>query len=345
MLAAGSRTGLGEAADGPGGVPAGVVEGRLRRPDGRIVAWTECAVPDGRPVLRIPGTPGSRYSLRSDRTAWVDRGLRMITVERPGFGASTRLPGRGFSEHADDLAAILDHLGIDRLPVYGGSGGAPHILAFAARHPDRVSACSIGSGAAPITDGELRQQLDANVAADGLARAGRTEELWAVLERFRESILADPTLAFADLMDGAPPEDRAIMADPAWQAANARAMAEAVAPGVGGWLDEELALLGDWPDVDVEAVACSVTWYHSPTDRNCPFPAAERLVRRLRHARLVVEASSGHLLATGDEARVLDELLARDRRPRDEAAPLSRGCKEYPRPVLTKGVVKPEPMA
>jgi pimeloyl-ACP methyl ester carboxylesterase len=79
----------------------------------------------------------------------------MIATERPGFGAPTRLPGRGFDEHADDLAAILDHLGIDRLPIIAGSGGAPHILAFAARHPDRVTAATIIVGAAPLLESEV----------------------------------------------------------------------------------------------------------------------------------------------------------------------------------------------
>src|SRR3954467_7618942 len=95
-------------------------EGRLTRPDGRTIAWSETGVLDGRPVLRIPGTPGSRLSLRADQTPWIERGLRIINTERPGYGASTRHPGRTFLDHADDLVAILDELGIARLPVYAG---------------------------------------------------------------------------------------------------------------------------------------------------------------------------------------------------------------------------------
>ena len=114
-----------------------VSERRLETADGRSVAWTESGDPSGRPVLRIPGTPGSRWTLRADQSPWLDRALRVITTERPGFGASTRLPGRGFLEHADDLAAILDHLGVERLPANGASGGAPHILAFTQQDPQR----------------------------------------------------------------------------------------------------------------------------------------------------------------------------------------------------------------
>ena len=288
-----------------------VYEGRLVRPDGRTVAWSESGVENGRPVFRIPGTPGSRLSLRHDQGPWVKRGLRVITVERPGFGASTRLPSRGFAEHADDLAAILDHLRITRLPVYGGSGGAPHILAFAGRHPERVSACTIGGGAAPLTDDEVRQQVDLNVTADGLARQGDVDALRVVLDEARTAILADPLAGFRDIMDTAPPADQATMADPAWQAAHARAMREALAPGVDGWVDEMLAIDGDWHDVDLAGVTSSVTWWHSTTDRNCPLASARRLIGRLPNARLIIEDGGGHLVADDGEGKLLDELLAR----------------------------------
>ena len=288
-----------------------VREGRLVRPDGRTIAWSECGLLGGRPVLRLPGMPGSRFSLRTDQTPWVERGLRVITVERPGFGVSTRLPGRGFVEHADDLAAILDHLGLGRVPVYGGSGGAPHVLAFAGRHPDRVSACSIGDGAAPMTDDEVDQQVDFNVAADGLARLGKVDELRAMLDEVRASILADPIAGFRAIMDTAPAADQEIMADPAWQAAFARGICEALAPGVDGWVDEALAVNGDWCDVDLTAVTSTVTWWHSEDDRNCPLSAAQRLVGRLPNARLIVSTGDGHLVADGGEGECLDELLAR----------------------------------
>ena len=290
-----------------------VREGSLVRPDGRTVAWSECGLLEGRPVLRLPGTPGSRLSLRVDQTPWVQRGLRVITVERPGFGVSTRLPGRGFLEHADDLAAILDHLGIDSVPMYGGSGGAPHVLAFAARHPERVQACAIGDGAAPLTDEEVGQQVDMVAAADALARSGEAEALRALLDEARTSILADPIAGFGEIMETAPAADREIMADPAWQAAFTRGICEALAPGVDGWLDEALAINGDWHDIELEAVTSSVTWWHGDADRNCPFSAARRLVGRLPDARLIVSTGSGHLHADGGEGEILDELLARAR--------------------------------
>jgi pimeloyl-ACP methyl ester carboxylesterase len=289
-----------------------VREGRLVRPDGRVVAWSESGVPDGRSLLRVPGTPGSRYSLPADGSLWTELGLRVLVVERPGFGASTRLPGRGFAEHADDVVAVFDALSIERILVHGGSGAAPHALALAARHPDRVAAVTILDGAAPMTDEELAEQIEANVSADRLARAGDVAGLRAVLEPTRAAVLADPVGGMLAIFAGAPDEDLAAIAEPDWLEGPGRGFVEAIRAGVEGWIDELIAIDGDWADIDLAAVRASITWWHSETDRNCPFASAQRLVARLPDARFVVLDGSGHLAGYQIEGEVLDELLARD---------------------------------
>lgn len=287
-----------------------VTDHRLTRQDGRVVAWTESGVAGGRPILRVPGTPGSRLSLRSDRSAWVERGLRVITTERPGFGASTRLEGRGFVEHSDDTAAVLDALGIDSLPVYGSSGASPHILDFAARHPDRVSAVSILVGAAPVNADEVAQMIDLNALEYRLFHEGKLDEILRIATEVREELLADPLASFRVVMASAPDADRAILEDPAWQRGFVAGITEALRPGPGGWFDEDLAIEGPW-DIDFGAITADVTWWHSDGDRNAPLSAARRLVGQLPKARMHVWPDAGHLTPYRREPEVLDELLAR----------------------------------
>jgi pimeloyl-ACP methyl ester carboxylesterase len=279
--------------------------------DGRTVAWTEYGPSDGTPLLRVPGTPGSRWSIRADRAPWAERGLRVLTTERPGYGASTRLPGRRFTEHSDDLAELLDLSGIDRTFVYGGSGAAPHILSFAARHPDRVRATTILAGAAPLTAEQVGQMIELNQRSNKLCRERDIEGLTELLGGYRESVLADPLAGFRSSMEEAPPEDQAVMNDPAWQVSFARAIQEALGPGLGGWLDESLAITNDWDDIVLSDVAASVTWWHSAGDRNAPLEAAEALVARLPDAQLNVWPDGGHFAAYHREGQILDELLAR----------------------------------
>jgi pimeloyl-ACP methyl ester carboxylesterase len=291
--------------------PHDLREARLTRPDGRIVAWTESGVLDGRPLLRIPGTPGSRHAVRVDQAAWIERRLRVVTTERPGFGASTRLPGRGFLEPADDVAAILDELRIERLPVYAGSGGAPHLLALAARHPDRVAAATIVVGAAPNIDEEADQMIGLNAEGYRLARQGDRDGMTALLEPVREALLADPMASFRETMATAPRADQEIMGDPVWQQSLVRGIRESLRLGVEGWVDESMLMFSGWADLDLSQVRASLTWWHGDRDRNAPLSAVQRLLARVPHARLIVWQHAGHLTAYLKEPEILDELLGR----------------------------------
>src|SRR5262249_40789732 len=116
---------------------------RLTLRDGRTLAWREYGPVDGRPLLRFQGTPGSRKSRHPDEHAYDRLHVRMVVADRPGYGESTRLPGRGIADVADDALELLDHLGLGVVHVLGGSGGGPHVLAFAERHPDRVRAATV----------------------------------------------------------------------------------------------------------------------------------------------------------------------------------------------------------
>src|SRR4051794_34089428 len=279
--------------------------------DGRTVAWTEWGPDNPIPVLRVPGTPGSRWTIRGDRRPWAEHKVRVLTTERPGYGASTRLPGRGFAEHADDLAEILDTVGIDRAFVMGGSGAAPHILAFVSRHPDRVRAATILAGAAPLNDDEVGEMIPLNQEAHHLGVANDRAGLEALLAPVREAVLADPLAGFRTTMAEAPPGDQEVMNDPVWQGAFVRAITESLGAGLDGWVDESLAIIRPWDDIDLSAATTSITWCHTAADRNAPVEADRRLVGQLPNARFELWQDGGHFAAYHREGEILDELLAR----------------------------------
>lgn len=283
---------------------------QLTRPDGRVVAWTRTGPDDGIPVLRMPGTPGSRWMVRADRTNWVERGLRTVVTERPGFGRSTRLPGRGYAGPADDVAAVLDHLGIDKTFVTGTSGGGPHLLSFCARHPDRVLAASVIAGGAPLTEDEIGQMIELNAKAFRLARDRDADGLRELLTPPFEQIRADPLGGLAAVMEHAPASDREIMADPAWRQTFGRGLTEAFAPGIDGWIDEALALENAWAEIDLDAIRTSITWWHGRGDKNVPWTAAKRLADGIPTATMR-ELGAGHFAPYLLEADILDDLLKR----------------------------------
>jgi pimeloyl-ACP methyl ester carboxylesterase len=109
------------------------VQRTVQTPDGRVLAVEEAGDPAGRPVLVHNGTPNSRHLYGPDARDAAERGLRLIGYDRPGYGGSSPRPGRTVADCADDVRAICAALGIDRLGMWGASGGGPHVLACEGR--------------------------------------------------------------------------------------------------------------------------------------------------------------------------------------------------------------------
>jgi len=266
---------------------------RTTLPDGRQLGWRVWGDPDGKPLLRLQGTPGSRLSIPPLHTEWHDQRLRVIMADRPGFGLSTRLPGRRVIDVADDYAVLLDHLELDSVAVVGISGGGAHALAFAVRHPDRVRALSVVAGVPPFTDDDVALVPRANAISYDLAKAG-----WEALHRFteheRQLMLADPVAGLRASMVHAPPDDQRIMSEPSWQLSHAVGVREALRQGGEGWTDETMAILSPW-GFEPEDVKPHVSWWAGEADINCPISAVRRYVARLPSADLHVWEGAGHL--------------------------------------------------
>ena len=117
------------------------LEHRIALADGRTCALAEWGDPEGVPCFSLHGTPGGRISWAEDPTIYARHGIRRLTTDRPGYGESTRQPGRRVVDIVADVVEVADALGLDRFVVTGASGGGPHALALAAMLPDRVVRC------------------------------------------------------------------------------------------------------------------------------------------------------------------------------------------------------------
>ena len=282
-------------------------DGRLQLADGRTLAWRWWGDPGATPILRLQGMPGSRLNRHPDPSVQRDAGVRLLMADRPGYGGSTRKPGRGIAEIGDDLVALLDHHKLDRVPVMGRSGGGPHALAIAARHPGRVSAVTVIVGSSPLVPDEVGRLVGVNAAGWAAAERG-WEPLHQLLVQMRERVLGAEGIA--GVLSDAPPEDLAVMQDPAWLRIAGEASAEALRQGAEGWADESLAIHRPW-DFDPGAVKATVTWWHGADDKNVPLSAAQRAAARLPRVDLRILRGEGHFAGMRREGEIIQELLSR----------------------------------
>jgi pimeloyl-ACP methyl ester carboxylesterase len=271
-------------------------DGRLVVRDGRTVAWRAWGRAMDRPVVRLQGSAGSRLARGPNPLA---ANARIIMIDRPGFGASTRLPGRGLSAVADDLIELLDHLGIETTAVIARSAGGPHGLALAAKHPDRVRSLTIVSGGCPVTAQERSGLVAANAQLGEVLDKG-WEAVHDYLAGLGRQLTSEGTAA---VVADAPPadQDRRAVTNRVVDLANRR---EALRQGVEGWADETLAITGTW-DFDLGDVAVNVDWWHGSEDTTVPLAAAQRLAAQLPRCQLHVVEGSGHLI---DGAPILADL-------------------------------------
>src|SRR5207248_1739607 len=210
-------------------------DGVLTLRDGRELGWRWWGDPDGTPLLRTQGTPSSRLQRNPDQSIQSDLGVRYLMADRPGYGRSTRKPGRGIADIADDYAELLDHTGLEHVLAMGTSGGGPHVLALAALHPDMLSAVTVVVGGTPLVEDEVAQLVGVNARGYALAEQG-WEPLHEFLVEVRERLIGDEGMQ--GVLGDAPPTDRAIMSDPVWQRMSRENIAEALRQGAEGWTDE-----------------------------------------------------------------------------------------------------------
>ncbi|WP_030542580.1 prolyl aminopeptidase [Streptomyces albus] len=120
--------------------------GMLDVGDGQLVYWETCGNPRGKPALVVHGGPGSGCSDRA-RRYFDPRRYRIVLFDQRGCGRSTPHagdPATGMRHNTTghlvaDMERLREHLGIESWLLYGGSWGSTLILAYAERHPRRVS--------------------------------------------------------------------------------------------------------------------------------------------------------------------------------------------------------------
>jgi proline iminopeptidase len=137
-------------------------QGMLDAGDCNLVYWEVCGNADGKPALVVHGGPGSGCSPGSRRVFDPER-YRVVLFDQRGCGRSTPHasdPATDISTNTTghllaDMERLREHLGIEQWLVYGGSWGSTLILAYAERHPERVSEIVIPS----VTTGR-RSEID-----------------------------------------------------------------------------------------------------------------------------------------------------------------------------------------
>ncbi len=148
----------------PSDAPPGL---SLRLPDGRSLAYRDYGDPAGHAVLFFHEGLGSSLMIPGADPLCRELGLRLISIERPGFGQSDPHPNYSFDAVAEDVAVLCDGLGLSEVSLCAVLSGAPSAIQTAIRLGPRARRILLLSGRPPratVRDGDMmsrfRQRLE-----------------------------------------------------------------------------------------------------------------------------------------------------------------------------------------
>ena len=185
----------------------------IRLARGRTVGFVDYGTLAATAVLWCHGGPGSRLEPAHLGPQARQAGLRIIGIDRPGYGLSTPQPGRTIAGWVPDALAVADHLGVGQFVTVGTSTGGAFALALAALAPERVlgvvACCSMTDTRWP----EGRSTMSRAHAHAVWDAPDRAAALAAAVDAHGEggSKMRGPGMAA-----GLAPSDLALFRDPQW---------------------------------------------------------------------------------------------------------------------------------
>jgi pimeloyl-ACP methyl ester carboxylesterase len=285
----------------------------IRLNDGRALAYAEWGDERGPPVFLFHGTPHSRlWCPDEEETRAV--GVRLISVDRPGFGRSDLQLGRRLTDWPADVAELADALDVECFAVAGFSGGGPYAAACAALLGGRVRRAGLicssthlvreRPGALEELDEEDSRDFEFVERNDRETAASKIAAEW---EEWTRSIAEEPGRFF----DPFPVNDqnRWFREDPTRTGPFLEAVSEALRQGSAGIAWERMIAFEPYP-LRLAEISVEVYLWHGELDVVIPLAAAEFLAARIPNCRVTIWPAEGHLAIARHWGEILTALAA-----------------------------------
>lgn len=285
----------------------------LKLPDGRQLCYAEYGDPDGKPVILVHGTPGSRLYWKSFPGFPFRSDLRIIAPDRPGYGLSDWKPGRTLLDWPDDVAELADALGLGRFTMTSVSGGGPETLACAWKIPERLTAVGIlHSPSPPDAPGYFEEMSRTNrfflrLAARSPWLMRKNMQFLAYMVRRNPSKYIDRmSYKFSD-------PDKATLARPEIRTALLQNFVDALRHAESGRAYEDDVVLHHalpW-GFSLEQIEVKVYLWQGEEDTGIPNTQARYMAEKLPNCQVTFIPNAGHLWHLDHMKEVMDTLVPR----------------------------------
>ena len=251
------------------------------------VSWNEYGSTDGFPVFYLHGMPGSRLEATSGDSAAQAFDIRLIAVDRPGYGDSE--PANiTLREFADAIGQLANHLNFSKFSVLGYSAGGPYALACSHELSDRVKRCAVVSTLAPfdtdVVQTHINQGFKPLYELAAVDREAATQQV---------SHIASSPEALLDTMQAQlPPCDQELF-QTAFRRQYQDSLVLAVKNGANGLVNDLHNLATPW-QFELENIHTEVDIWHAKEDTIVGFPISEYLTDTLKNSFVHFLENKGH---------------------------------------------------
>ncbi len=271
----------------------------VRLPDGRDLAVDDVGDPDGVPVLFVHGTPDTRRARHPDDELATAAGVRLLALDRPGFGASSPHADATFASFAGDVELLLADLSVERAAILTWSAGAPWALAAAVQLGPRLTGMGLVAGTVPV-----------EAYADAAIRDAAGDPRLAMVEAAAELGAAEAAEMMAPMLVPDPPtwelghehltgHDDTTRAELASVPGAPDRMVEALLDSIAGGFDGLIADLRcaySPSGIALDAVTAPVALWYGGHDDTCPTAFGRWYEAHLPQGQLREFPTAGHAL-------------------------------------------------
>jgi pimeloyl-ACP methyl ester carboxylesterase len=260
----------------------------------RLIRVRDAGDRDGAAVVFFHGQPSSRLDLHLAEPMAQQRGVRVVSFDRPGYGGSTPAPF-SLRSVAGDVQVVADQLGLDRFAAFGQSAGSRFTLATAAVLGERVTRVGVAAGQlrpGPPDDMDDDDRAAYALLPDDPAGAARLMAGWVdPLVRLVQSGADDDALvSFVEPM--LPPIDVELLRHPETRAGAVANLRESLRQGGEGAGWDGVTWLASW-EIDLSEIHCPVfIWFG---DQDEPLADVGWLREHVADPRVVIWPGEAHL--------------------------------------------------
>ena len=286
--------------------------------DGRQLGYTVEGT--GTPVIYFHGTASSRLEIFLLKHLTKTRKIRLIGIDRPGYGLSTFKERTKLSDFAPDVNAIADHLNLDKFTILSWSGGGPFALSYTALHNQRViHTITVGCPSLPfdIATAHNNNPL-AKIAMKNpyLAKFALKQLRKTVLRANRDIKGYLESRKGKNMLNEWPKPDSNFFGNPTWLKTIYAAMAEGLRQNnisIKTIYQEHRLFAKPWIEPVDQIPNDKVIIWQGGLDRTCPPTNALKLANTVKGARLEFFPYEGHCVMFTKSEKLLEYLLGEKR--------------------------------